>query len=449
VSTLGQQNDGVAPKGPGAIGFLAAEHSPERIAAWREAYLYGILIACVFLPFDFLYPQRLPWTLATRGALVAILIACRWLLGTAPRSRAGRVVVAGAIAAGVLAPAPVLLSSGSAGPRFGFLLSVPFILLPLLPEVPHVAVIAGSFSALVGGAVLLAERQPAPRIAEWTILASVVTWMLAFGARRVRALAGRADAAEQERRRVLAQLDASERRRAASERLALLGRLAAGVGHEINNPLSAVKGNVSCALEELERTGAPEPVREALVEALAAAERIAWIAADMRALTTDGSAPLVRCDVGTAVREALTCARGRLRHANVVTSLEPGLPGVRSEPRLLAEAIGQLAAQAARTTSLGGAGGESPTVRIGARRVAAGIEITIDDEGPRIPPHVLPSIFEPFAAQGQMRSAGLGLTLPLTRELAERSGGHVGATWHERGNRFTVTLAVAGDTEAA
>ena len=67
----------------------------------------------------------------------------------------------------------------------------------------------------------------------------------------------------------------SERRRATSERLALVGRLASGIGHEINNPLSAVKGNVSCALEELERLDAAPAAREALSEALAATERIA------------------------------------------------------------------------------------------------------------------------------------------------------------------------------
>jgi C4-dicarboxylate-specific signal transduction histidine kinase len=141
--------------------------------------------------------------------------------------------------------------------------------------------------------------------------------------------------------------------------------------------------------------------------------------------------------VGDAIRAAVERARPRLRNARVLLEIEPGLPSIRSEPRLLADAIAQLAAQAAAAAAPGGA----PTVRIAARRVASGIEISIDDEGPRIPHHVLQRVFEPFAAQGEVRGAGLGLALPLTRELAERSGGGVDAGWHEGGNRYTVTLA--------
>ncbi len=58
-----------------------------------------------------------------------------------------------------------------------------------------------------------------------------------------------------------------------------------------------------------------------------------------------------------------------------------------------------------------------------------------------MPAHILQRVFEPFGAQGEVRGAGLGLALPMTRELAERSGGRVDAQWHGCGNRYTVTLA--------
>jgi len=422
-------------------GFLRREHSPARVAAWREAYFYGTLVAACFFPFDFLYPGRLELTVAIRAALVAVLLACRWWLGRPRRQGVGLVVVAGAVAAALLTPAMVFTSAGFSGPRFGFLLTVPFVLLALLPEVPAIALFAGVVAAFSGGAVLLAARQPLEHVVEWTVLAIAVTGVTAFGARRVHGLASRAAQAERERQEALLDLAESERRRAASERLALLGRLASGVGHEINNPLSAVKGNVSCALEELERDGAAPRAREALAEALTACERIAWITSDMRALTAD-AAPLVVCHVGAAIRDAVGRAGSRLRNATILTSVDQGLPAVRSEPRLLADAIGQLAALAAGRRAVG----EPPaTIRISARQVAGEVEIAIDDDGPQIPAHVLPRIFEPFASQGEMRGAGLGLMLPLTRELAERGGGRVGAAWRDGGNRFTVTLAVADD----
>ena len=420
---------------PREPGFLATAHSPRRVAAWREAYFYGLLIAAVFVPFDFLYADRLALTLSARGALLAVLLVC-WLLLRPPAPRlAGRIVFAGALLAGVIAPATVLVSSGTSGSRFGFVLAVPFIVLALLPEVPAVAALAGVSAAAAGAIGMIVEGQPAALVAEWILMTTAVTGVSAFGSRRVRALASRVQGAERERREALQQLEESERRRAASERLALVGRLASGIGHEINNPLSAVKGNVSCALEELERADEAPAAREALAEALAAAERIAWITSDMRALTAEPGAPLVQCDVGDAIRAAVERARPRLRHARILLEIEPGLPSIRSEPRLLADAIAQLAAQAAA------APGGAPTVRIAARRVAGGIEISIDDEGPRIPHHVLQRVFEPFAAQGEVRGAGLGLALPLTRELAERSGGRVDAGWHAGGNRYTVTLA--------
>jgi signal transduction histidine kinase len=423
-------------------GFLDRERSPRRVAAWREAYFYGLLIAAVFVPFDFLYPERLAWTLAARAALVGVLAGCWWLLGRPSRRAASRVVVAGAALAGVITPVTVLVSSGASGARFGFVLSVPFIILALLPEVPGVAALAGLSATVAGGIAMVAEGQRPVFVVEWILMTGAVVGVTSFGSRRIGALIQRAREAERERRDVIAQLEESERRRASSERLALVGRLAAGVGHEINNPLSAVKGNVSCALEELERLDAAPHAREALAEALAASERIEWITADMRALASDAGAPLIRCEVGRTIRDALDRAGQRLRAADVQLSLEPDLPPVWSDPRLLADAITQLTAQAAAAR-----GEELPAapaaVRISARRVGEGVEIAVDDDGPRIPAHLLPRVFEPFAAQGELRGAGLSLTLPMTREIAERSGGRLRADWHEGGNRYTLTLPAA------
>jgi signal transduction histidine kinase len=417
---------------------------PQGVAAWREAFAYGLLIAALFIPFDFLYTQRLGLTLGARVALLATLGTCWWLLGRVGRRGAVRVVVAGATAAAILTPLTVIAASGSTGARFGFVLVVPFILLALLPDVPAIATAAGVIGAIFGGIALVRDGDPPSHVAEWITMAVAITGVTAYGARKITGLVERARTAERDRFDVVAQLEESERRRAASERLALVGRLAAGVGHEINNPLSAVKGNLACALEELERLDVAPGARDALAEALAASERIAWITADMRAFTGDAGAPLVACRVADAIRDALLRASDRLGGAKIILDVEPGLPCVRSEPRLLSDTIGRLAAQAAATGGIQFPG-STPTVRICARRADGAIEIAVDDEGPRIPAHVLPHVFEPFAAQGELRGAGLSLTLPLMRELAERGGGRVEAAWHDGGNRFILTLAASTD----
>lgn len=305
-------------------------------------------------------------------------------------------------------------------------------------------VVAG-LGVVAGGLALVREGVGLARVAEWVTLAAALTAATAMGARRIGEFVGRASSARAAEREVLVRLEEeAERRRQASERLALIGRLAAGVGHEINNPLSAVKGNLACALEELERLDAAPAAREALAEALTATERIAWITADMRALTADVRGPLGACAVEPTLQDALRYAADRLGGAKVVLDVEPRLPRVRTEPRLLAEAIGRLAAQAAGSGRLRSASAP-PTVRITARSAPGAVEIAIDDEGPRIPAHVLPTVFEPFAPHAELLAAGLNLALPLTRELAERGGGRVEATWHERGNRFILTLAAAGE----
>jgi signal transduction histidine kinase len=423
--------------------LFAAIPSPRRIAEWREAYLHGLLLTAVFLPFDFLYPRRLGFTLAIRLGLLAVLAACRWGLSAVPPRRAGLVVALGALAAALLTPLLVVASSGGDGPRFGFLLTVPFVLLSLLPairEVVALSVAAGIYAAIVGGVALLLEGRSPGLVAEWTIVASVVSAVTALGARRVGGLARRAAEAERDRLEAVARLEESERRRTASERLALLGRLAAGIGHEINNPLSAVKGNVACALAETAPGGAQASAQEALTEALDACERISWITSDLRAFGGDPTVSLVPCAVDAAIRDALRSARARLGSATVITAVEPGLPPVRSEPRLLADAIGQLA-----VARRGAAPADRTTLRISARRAADGIEIAIEVDGPPIPADVLPRVFEPAAAPRELHRAGLPLTLPLTRELAERCGGRVEAARRDGGSRFTVTLRPAED----
>lgn len=440
VQSIGEDRAGVR----GERGFLTREHEPQRVAAWREAFAYGLLIAALFLPFDLLYRERLFVTLAIRLALVGTLAACWWLLGRVGGRAAGRVVALGATTAAILTPLVIFAASGSTGSRFGFALVMPFVVFALLPDLPEVAATAGGIAAVAGGAAMILDGKPPALVAEWVTMAAAVTGITAFGAQKLATLTRATKEARLARSDALARLEQSERHQQTSERLALVGRLAAGVGHEINNPLSAVKGNVSCALEELERLDVAPSAREALAEALAASERIAWITADMRALTADVTAPLVDCDVERAILDAVRHSGERLGGATVLLDVEPGLPGVRSEPRLLADAIGQLVAQAAAAGALS-SHAAPPTVRVIARRAGTGVQVSVDDEGPRIPAHVLPSVFEPFAAQGELRGAGLSLTLPLTRELAERGGGRVEAAWHDHGNRFILTLAASDD----
>ncbi len=93
--------------------------------------------------------------------------------------------------------------------------------------------------------------------------------------------------AQHSRALALEQLADSQRRRAQAERLALVGRLAAGVAHEINNPISYVKANVLSVRDEALSLDA----RQALEEALQGIDRMGQIVSDMRGLARDGQEP--------------------------------------------------------------------------------------------------------------------------------------------------------------
>jgi signal transduction histidine kinase len=119
-------------------------------------------------------------------------------------------------------------------------------------------------------------------VASWIVVSAVMSTLATYGTVASRRLWWREIRIERERTEALSGLAESERRRAESERLADVGRLAAGVAHQVNNPLSAVKSNVRW-LGEAGAAGAPEAERrEVVADTLAAVDRISEIVADLR-----------------------------------------------------------------------------------------------------------------------------------------------------------------------
>jgi C4-dicarboxylate-specific signal transduction histidine kinase len=312
----------------------------------------------------------------------------------------------------------------------------------LLPHLPAVTACVAA-GTLAGGAYLVALDGRGTSFAlEWGVLSLLICALALIGAIGFRRVWFSEVEAHRARSEALTQLAASEGRRARAERLALVGQLAAGVAHEINNPLSFVKSN----LQFLKRGGPAEEQREAVDEALQGIDRIAQIVGDLRGLARDEGQEDVLLSVEDVLDEAWRLASTRLRSVRAQREVAPGLPQVRANRRSMVQALVNLLANAVEAAETA----DTPArrwVTARAEAVREGVAIIIEDGGPGLSPEVARRLFEPFFTTKGAKGTGLGLA--LVREQVGRCGGTVeGVNRVEGGARFTIWLPQAAPVPA-
>ena len=219
---------------------------------------------------------------------------------------------------------------------------------------------------------------------------------------------------------------------ARSDRLAALGALAAGVAHEINNPLAYVLLNLETA-QAHSHPGA----REALEEAMDGARRIGAIVAELRGFWSGSGDALGSVDVTTAITSAVNLVQNEIRHrAELVRQLEPGLLAFGRHGQVVQVLVNLLvnAAQAIPNDQ-----GRPRVVRVQSRAVSpTELEITVSDTGFGISPEVRESLFEPGASvRGWGLSPGFGLA--ISKRIVQELNGTISVS--ETGPGGT-TLAV-------
>jgi PAS domain S-box-containing protein len=246
--------------------------------------------------------------------------------------------------------------------------------------------------------------------------------------------------------------DVSEReelqaRLAVSDRMAALGTLAAGVAHEINNPLSYVVGNLAFVREALTAGAATPPealtqARQALDEANEGAARVRQIVGDLRALSRTGEDRREPVDVGAAVRSALNLAAGVLRPcARTRLELQP-VSTVLGDPARLGQVFLNLLVNAGQAVGEGHA--ESNTITVASAIELDGrVRVSVTDTGPGIADDVLPRIFAPFFTT-KPSGQGTGLGLAICQQTVAAMGGELTVrTRLGEGSTFTVLLPPA------
>jgi C4-dicarboxylate-specific signal transduction histidine kinase len=238
-------------------------------------------------------------------------------------------------------------------------------------------------------------------------------------------------------------LAATQTRVQESDRLAQVGRLAAGVAHEVNNPLAFIQANLSYLQEELSREGrSPEDSLEVVKETQAGVERIKQIVQDLTAQArgaTEGEPREVgRCPLPAIIEESMRLASVRLKKLAVEVEVPAEVPVVRADARRLGQVLLNLLLNAADALEEAGVEGPRVALRVEARGLH--VALVLEDNGPGFPTEHLPQLFTPFfttKAQGK----GTGLGLALSRQYVEGFGGSLRAENRpEGGARFTVEL---------
>lgn len=227
-------------------------------------------------------------------------------------------------------------------------------------------------------------------------------------------------------------------------RLNTLGELAAGMAHELNQPLTAVLANTQAASRLLADEMPDLPAtRHAMQQAVAQARRAAEVVGRLRRAVErpDLSGQLQPVNLEEMTRKALYLLEPELKRRLVQPSVTLAGPPIRvlGDPVALEQIIHNLLMNGIQALDTVALNGRSLSIVISSN---AGMgQLTLQDNGPGLAPDVLPRIFEPFFTT---REGGLGLGLSLCETLASSMGGALtAANRTPHGAEFRLTLPLA------
>ena len=196
-----------------------------------------------------------------------------------------------------------------------------------------------------------------------------------------------------------------------ADRLASIGTLAAGMAHEINNPLAYVKANIGLIAEQLEATSASPELLAMIGDAIEGATRVQNIVASMKLFSRVSTDQRGAVDVHAALDLALKMTGNEIRHRCRVERQYGAVPPVIADDGRLGQVFINLLMNAAQAIPVGCV--EQNWIRIATATDDRGRAVVeIHDTGRGIPDHVRSRIFEPFfTTKGVGEGTGLGLSI--------------------------------------
>lgn len=234
-----------------------------------------------------------------------------------------------------------------------------------------------------------------------------------------------------------------------SDRMVSMGTLAAGVAHEINNPLASVMANLEMAsrdiVEHCEKFGFANElshVRDQLRDAREGAERIRNLVRDLRIFSRAEEGKVVAVDVHRLLESTLRMAWHEIRHRALLVKNYGKLPPVEASDSRLGQVFLNLVINAAQAIPEGHA--ENNQIRISTTTDEAGRAIIeIADTGTGMSPEILGRLFTPFFTT-KPAGVGTGLGLSICRRIVTELGGSLGVQSQlGQGSVFRVSLPPA------
>ncbi len=222
-----------------------------------------------------------------------------------------------------------------------------------------------------------------------------------------------------------------------SEKLAVVGQLAAGIAHEINNPLTAVIANVQLIQRELPRD---HEIQESLDLIALAGERAAQVVRNLLDLTRKENYKFVPTNINVTIQKALELLQHELisHSINLTYHAGEGLPELLASPEHLEGVWINILANAFDVVEHQGKG----EITITSRQQDHQVHVMIADNGQGIPPERISRLFDPFYTT-KAAGHGTGLGLTISQRIIKQHGGYIMVDSQlNKGTQFTIVLPV-------
>jgi two-component system C4-dicarboxylate transport sensor histidine kinase DctB len=223
-----------------------------------------------------------------------------------------------------------------------------------------------------------------------------------------------------------------------ANRLAIMGQVAAGVAHEINQPIATIRAYADNAKTFIKRKRLSDAT-ENLDEIAALTDRIGTITGDLKALARNGRSPSEPTSLRQVISGALILLRSRFsgRMDQLDIALPPSELRVTGQSLRLEQVFINLFQNALEAVDL-----KENDGRIEVRTQVNNdkVNITVSDNGPGIPQHIRDNLFSPFNTS---KEKGLGLGLVIVKEIITDYGGTISAESSTAGTSFRIELRKA------
>ena len=205
-----------------------------------------------------------------------------------------------------------------------------------------------------------------------------------------------------------------------AEKLSALGQMISGVAHELNNPLAVIKGYMELILRRDELS---KQTRADLEKVAHESNRAAKLVSNFLSFAREQPMHREAVDLNDLVRRVAELRKLDLQNARVELrlNLDPQLPATQADPDQIQQVLVNLLNNATHALSEAPGAGRA---QISTQRNQDVVQILVEDNGPGVPPEVLPYIFEPFFTTKDV-GKGTGLGLSIAHSILADHGGRI------------------------